>query len=321
MAKPLSRAQREWLKDLGSLVGESPTDVAVEEGVEDDAVEDDAGGTRKGVRRGADDQAFIGGIIPGVPEIESITTRVTIKNASNVALRIVSGSASLENATASFVKAPPVDIPVGPSEVDFSLTDEKAVVPVPFPVGGTGGEIKYNVVGDAKKTQLFMKWERGGIAPSRETTQTITPDDGRFEDRRHQLRRRGLPVRLRVEGRGAAAGPGPAPAPAPRSTSRRAARSRSQRDRVRADARRRRSRHRRLRTVPPPRTVEPNGVVTFVSVETSGAKEEGCKGFVVYEVAAPTPVVWRVEWDNPKARATSRRRRSRRRPQGSARRT
>ena len=140
-------------------------------------VEGDARGTRKGIRRGADDQAFIGGIIPGVPEIESITTRVTIKNASNVALRIVSGSASLENATASFVKAPPVDIPVGPSEVDFSVTN-KPSFPVPFPVGGTGGEIKYNVVGDAKKTQLFMKWERGGIAPSRRRPRRSRPTTG-----------------------------------------------------------------------------------------------------------------------------------------------
>jgi len=135
MAKPLSRTQREWLKDLGSLVGESPADVAVEEGVEDEAVEGDAGGTRKGIR-GGDDKALFG--IPGVPEIPLITTRITIKNKTNVALRLVSGSAKLENAQASFTKAPPIDI-AGPSDGDFIITNESKVPLVPR-LGGTGGE-------------------------------------------------------------------------------------------------------------------------------------------------------------------------------------
>jgi peptidoglycan hydrolase-like protein with peptidoglycan-binding domain len=49
----------------------------------------------------------------------------------------------------------------------------------------------------------------------------------------------------------------------------------------------------------PPRTVPPKSSVQFTSVEAPGAKEQGCKGFLLYQVGTPTPVQWRVEWDNP----------------------
>ena len=51
--------------------------------------------------------------------------------------------------------------------------------------------------------------------------------------------------------------------------------------------------------LPPPRTVPPDEVVNFVSVETAGAKEQGCKGFIVWELGSPATAVWRIEWDNP----------------------
>jgi peptidoglycan hydrolase-like protein with peptidoglycan-binding domain len=49
----------------------------------------------------------------------------------------------------------------------------------------------------------------------------------------------------------------------------------------------------------PAKAIPPGGSIQFASVETPGAKEQGCKGFLLYEVATPTPVQWRVEWDNP----------------------
>ena len=51
--------------------------------------------------------------------------------------------------------------------------------------------------------------------------------------------------------------------------------------------------------VPPPRSVAPGAVVTISSVETPGAKEQGCKGFIVWEVGSPVAATWRVDWDNP----------------------
>ena len=50
----------------------------------------------------------------------------------------------------------------------------------------------------------------------------------------------------------------------------------------------------------PPKTVQPGTSVTFASVETPGAKEQGCKGFVAWEVGTPSAVAfWKVGWDNP----------------------
>ena len=49
----------------------------------------------------------------------------------------------------------------------------------------------------------------------------------------------------------------------------------------------------------PQTTVAPGASTLFVSVETPHAKEQGCKGFVVWEVGSPSVAIWRVEWDNP----------------------
>ena len=86
MAKPLSSEQRSWLKELGTIVGQASTADVVEEAP--------ASGSTKSIGGGAD-KALFG--IPFIPEVPLVTTRITIKNKANVALRVVSGSAKLEN--------------------------------------------------------------------------------------------------------------------------------------------------------------------------------------------------------------------------------
>jgi len=49
----------------------------------------------------------------------------------------------------------------------------------------------------------------------------------------------------------------------------------------------------------PPATLAPGASGQFVSIETPQAKDDGCKGFLVYQVGTPMAAVWRVEWDNP----------------------
>jgi peptidoglycan hydrolase-like protein with peptidoglycan-binding domain len=49
----------------------------------------------------------------------------------------------------------------------------------------------------------------------------------------------------------------------------------------------------------PPDTIAPGGSAQFVSVETPRAKEQGCKGFVIWEVGSPSQATWRIDWDNP----------------------
>ena len=63
MAKPLSREQRTWLKDLGTLVGQAPSHVIEEK---------PAGDGPKGIVGGGDTKALFGSLIPGVPDIKSI---------------------------------------------------------------------------------------------------------------------------------------------------------------------------------------------------------------------------------------------------------
>jgi hypothetical protein len=300
MAKPLSRAQREWLKNLGSLVGESPADVAVEEGVGDDAVEGDAGGTRKGII-GGDDKALFGQL-PSI-EVPLIRTRITIKNKTNVALRVVQGSAKLENLQAWFTQAPDADIG-GPSDSVFSITNESKISMIPR-AGGTGGEIRYDVVGDAKKAQLFMKWERGGIAPSRQTTQTITPNDGRFEIK--GLNSGGDDFQFDFASKGGAPGPGPGPGPGPAPAVDNAKLScmvtvvnqTSSELNLNKPVNERGN----FKTALPTR-VQPGNSVSCLFVETPGAtdpEEQGCRGGLLWEVAG-AGVMWLVEWDNPKGK-------------------
>jgi len=49
----------------------------------------------------------------------------------------------------------------------------------------------------------------------------------------------------------------------------------------------------------PPQTIQPGASAQFVSVETPHGKEQGCKGFVSWEVGSPSAAIWRCEWDNP----------------------
>jgi len=49
----------------------------------------------------------------------------------------------------------------------------------------------------------------------------------------------------------------------------------------------------------PPATLAPGANAQFVSIETPNAKDDGCKGFLVWQLGNPMAAVWRIEWDNP----------------------
>ncbi|MDQ6683825.1 MAG: hypothetical protein M3Z16_01745, partial [Pseudomonadota bacterium] len=254
---------------------------------------------------GGDAKALVG--IPFIPEVPLVTTRVTIKNKANVALRFVQGSSKLENRQASFTKPPPVDI-AGPSEGDFSITNESKVPLVPR-LGGTGGEIRYDIVGDEKKAQLFLKWERGAI-PDRNQEGTITPKDDRFEIIARNTGGDDFQFDFAPKGGTPPPNPSPNPGPNPNPTPNPAPTpvpanvpsgclitviNETGQTLKRAEAKHERGDFMQ----PPARTVAPGATISFVSVETPNAKEQGCKGFVVWEVGAPASAVWRIEWDNP----------------------
>jgi hypothetical protein len=56
----------------------------------------------------------------------------------------------------------------------------------------------------------------------------------------------------------------------------------------------------------PAASLEPGASTSFVSIETPNSPDEGCKGFLSWEVGSPAAAVWRVEWENAeKARNTA----------------
>ena len=293
MSNAITSEQRTWLQELGELVG-APIEL-VDEPADDADGDAPEAGSRKGVRGEQTTKSLLG--IP-IPLPESIVSQITIRNKSDVVIELVDGTAKLENVTASFVDSPPFEVAAN-SDKTFSVTNAVAGTAV----GGTGGEVKYAVSGDAKNVQLFMKWERGGILPSRKATATLTPSDPRFEIKG---RNSGENFQFEFGGKGGNPNPGPNPNPNPNlnpgpavanvpsscmiivtnTTDVPLTRSATGHDRGNFG-------------VPAPRTINANSSVAFSSVETPGATEQGCKGFIEWQVGTPAVAVWRIEWDNP----------------------
>lgn len=301
MGTTLSGEQRAWLKELGNMVGGAaakPTDedkpqlVALEGGSEDDR------------------QALVGGLIPGIPDLPDIPilpgdgeviTKITIKNATGLALRFVSGSASLENLTATFSSPPPVDIAAGtsaaPGEGSFTVHNKRALLNAFNP--GTGGEVKYELVGDPRKTQLFMKWERGGIKPARTMKTAITPSTDQFT--LDGTNTGGDDFQFDVAAKGGVVPPKPDPKPNPtpgsdvQSSCLITVKNDTQLPLKLSDSGHERGDFMAL----VPDTVAPGSSITVVSVETPNSPDQGCKGFIVWEVGSPMVAAWRIEWDNP----------------------
>ena len=305
MSNAITSEQRTWLKVLGRMVGapagaetseDDAPDVVLRDHRKGERSEDDpADEGAKGVRGEQTTKSLLG--IP-IPLPESIVSQITIRNKSDVVIELVDGTAKLENVTASFVDSPPFEVAAN-SDKTFSVTNAVAGTAV----GGTGGEVKYAVSGDAKNVQLFMKWERGGILPSRKATATLTPSDPRFEIKG---RNSGENFQFEFGGKGGNPNPGPNPNPNPNlnpgpavanvpsscmiivtnTTDVPLTRSATGHDRGNFG-------------VPAPRTINANSSVAFSSVETPGATEQGCKGFIEWQVGTPAVAVWRIEWDNP----------------------
>ena len=163
----LTLEQRTWLDDLGRIVGKAaPEDDAGDAGDAGSAASD------MGVEAFLPPAVIVDILIPDL-----ITSRVTIKNESGAALRIVQGSAKLLRPRLSrFDPWPPEDIPAGKTR-DFTVTNKGILIPRPV---GTSGEVTYEVVGGAESVQFYMRWQRRFPLPLRDTEQHITPDDGSF---------------------------------------------------------------------------------------------------------------------------------------------
>jgi peptidoglycan hydrolase-like protein with peptidoglycan-binding domain len=312
----LSEKQRAWLKKLGAVVNSGDGGGAeVAAPAEPHLITVSATATRKTQPAGpggnkvataapAGDKAVAAGNksdlvgigIPGLLD-PSITVKVTIINRSPFDLERASGSAKLENPTVcKFVRPPPAELPANSAAQTFEISNNSV------PGFGCGGEVSYNIVDDDKKTSVFFKWERGFI-PSRKHTEEVRPANAAkfsvtgdiVEDE----------FTFIFAGKGAPSPkpgpqpPGPQPGPAPaqdiKSSCNITVTNNTKLVLTLAD-----QGHDRGDFVNfPPPTIQPGASAQFVSVETPHGKEQGCKGFVSWEVGSPSAAIWRCEWDNP----------------------
>jgi hypothetical protein len=313
----LSDKQRAWLKKLGAVVNsgngggtevaeptEKPNIITVSatatrqpqpvgQGTQKVAAPARPSAGDKAVAAG-DKNDLVGIGIPGVLD-PSITVKVTIINRSPFDLERASGSAKLENPTVcKFTKPPPAELPANGPAQTFEISNNS------IPGFGCGGEVSYNIVDDDKKSSVFIKWERGFI-PSRKHTEEVRPANaakfaitGDFVDDEFTYI---------FSGKGA---PGPKPGPQPpgpqpgpaqdiKTSCNITVTNNTKLVLTLADQGHDRGDFMSF----PPQTIQPGASAQFVSVETPHGKEQGCKGFVSWEVGSPSAAIWRCEWDNP----------------------
>ena len=168
MAKPLSRAQRAWLKALGSLVDDAPADVVVvdDEILDDAGVENQAADGPRAVRRGADAKALRGAVSTSSPletpaagpgqvaaarDARQLRSTVIIFNKTGFDLRFL--RANLKFRTARFVPNPPARI---------SAFDRASFQVVETAIGpdATAGSVQYHSEQRRRNIDVTFAWER-----------------------------------------------------------------------------------------------------------------------------------------------------------------
>lgn len=199
-----------------------------------------------------------------------------------------------------FAKLPPDTIDPGKS-AQFVVAGPKASVPViDLPFGGAVGEMAWML---DLGTNWIIKWDNGVFEKTTADTHVEGTNASKyFGDKLHG----GDTVaefRYTLFGGEGPPGPGPTPGPTPAvgpdaasschvtiTNDTKVTLTLAEQNHDRGD----------FMTFPA-KTLAPGASTSFVSVETPNAKDakdEGCKGFLLWQVGSPN-VSWRVEWDNP----------------------
>lgn len=335
----ISTEQRAWLKGLGDIVGEpADVDEDDGDGAEEagDGARDARVKLRRLPRRaladlpvlgdkegageqgeGAAEQRFGFGpedILPVIPDlIDGATDRratCAIHNNTQQVLKL--DTASLDETDddsgkspgirhGKYITFPPSQIAASDQSGRFVAENNKVLV---FSTTGVEATLKYIL--DSQGTAWVFHFENPfGVAAGTKNSADARvegPNAAQFETPKPGMSGKNdvkYLFILNAKGGTPPPGPGPAPGPAPGpnvpSSCQITVINETALTLIRAEAEHERGDF----MVPPPRSVPPGDVINFVSVETPGAKEQGCKGFVVWEVGSPTAAVWRVEWDNP----------------------
>ena len=320
MTKALTSDQRAWLSELGTLVSQAPAEVADDE----EATLPD--GSRKalaGERVASTNEALVGfgpEDIPGAIAkklLGPLNVTCMINNNTGQSLKVDRASLSeidddsgrtMGIAHGEYQEFPPSQIKAEDQSAKFSAANKETdLVIVTVRTAGVEGFVRYFI--DEQKTAWVLHFNNPRVGNNTADSRLEGPNAAQFETPSvvkgggnnakflYVLNRKGGTVPPTPTPTPPNPTPTPIPTPAAKVPSSclisvtnetGLALRRADADHERGDF-----------MMPPPASVPPGGIVSFVSVETLNAKEQGCKGFVVWEVGSPVSAVWRIEWDNP----------------------
>jgi peptidoglycan hydrolase-like protein with peptidoglycan-binding domain len=308
----LTSEQRAWLKKLGAVV-DSAGDAAADEVAAPTRGTQPAGpGTQRvaalGGKPASTKEALgPGALIPVIPVvIDALKIKCTCKVLNRSQQKLLLNKIKLDHPTGNgFEKAPADEIAPGGSD-EFVVVNK-----APFHLGVLG-EMEYQVEGENPETIVFIRWEHARsddipiIGTDTEAKMEVRPPNAKKFEATKNVNSDLFTFLFKSKG-GAPPppqpqpGPGPGPSPAPaqdiRSNCQITVNNKTNLVLTLADQGHDRGDFMTF----PPQTIAPGASAQFVSVETPHGKEQGCKGFVSWEVGSPSAAIWRCEWDNPEA--------------------
>lgn len=266
-------AQRAWVERLGALAGEAPPSGA--DGRQELA--EGVGGERKQ-------------LLPIDPtDIPfKVSCDCTIDNETDFVLRLDVGS--IKTPSGRLDPAPPNEIDRRERGVTFRATNNP-----PF-LRGAEGSLEYVI--DEQGTRWRIGWDNPRFNPfgsNEAPTEVIGPNKGNFIARSNAGPGDQAKFSYALKAKSGPPGPGPVP-PTPgadvRSSCLVTVTNQTQHVLTLVDQ------GGDFMTFPG-RTLQPGASTSCASTETPGLKEQGCKGFLLWELGTPAVATWRVAWDNP----------------------
>jgi len=300
----LDSAQRAWLKKMGVALDAPVADVPKTNGAVS-ALKD-----QEAAREGAEKKAFVPELLTFGPAVLEIIKklgggrRICAVKVVNKTDRVLHRGVA-KHESGDFAKLPPDTIK--PGETGEFVTSSPEPIPIiDVPTEGAIGELPWLLDGD---TSWFIEWRNPVAGKNKGKTRVaglnaakFAPDmlfgNGNTAEYRFTLTGGGTPPGPQPPGPGPTPPPGPAPSGVDAASSchvtitndTKLALTLGGQGHERGD----------FMTFPA-KTLAPGASTSFVSVETPNSKDpkdEGCKGFVLWQVGSPA-VLWRVEWDNP----------------------
>jgi hypothetical protein len=323
----LTAAQRAWLKKLGAVVSSSGDGADDEKAAPTKLAAPVRGAQPAGKKNLTDDQKELtkGIGVPGLGDIPDLAGKVagplkcTCMIQNNTDRDFILDPASRNEidddsgktmgiAHGEYQDFPPTSIKAGDQTAKFvAVNKTQDLIIIEIHTAGAEGFVRY-FLDDEKKTTLTLHFNNPRVGKNTTDARIEGPNAGKFETPQAIVGggNDGKYLYVVDPKGGPKPTPGPGPGPQPpgpqpvqdiRSTCNITVTNNTKLVLTLADQGHDRGDFMTF----PPQTIQPGTSAQFVSVETPHAKEQGCKGFVSWEVGSPSAAIWRCEWDNPES--------------------